>query len=414
MENSSMLDNADLFKFHSSISIFLAQTCMVVASTQLFSLLLQFYRQPPIMAEVLGAILLSSIGLGNIPGMYNAIFPDESIPMLSLIGKVGLILYLFLVGLELDPHKISQNFRKAWSISLAGIIVPFTLGISVSKFIYDSLHDQDRIFFSFFFFCGISFSITAYPALSWILASRKLLETQLGGIALAAAAVDDVISWILLIIDLGLIRNPGEYIFALYEILITLGWALFLFFAVKPILVAILKRSSKEHETSSLNTLMIFTLIFISSVLMESAGVHALIGSFLVGLITPRDFSFALEIAEKIEDLITLIFIPIYFTATIITLKPFDNIYLSSNFFVAVVVVIAVSSFGKFFGVFMSAKCSSLPTRECLALGVLMNTRGLLEVIVLNIGLESGLINNEIYCILLIMALTNTFIVIFP
>ncbi|KAJ3125919.1 K(+)/H(+) antiporter [Nowakowskiella sp. JEL0407] len=394
------------------LALFLLQALIIIIVARLLAVILSYLRQPTVIAEVIGGILLGPSALGQITAYKEAIFPSSSLPFLSLVANVGLILFLFIVGLELDPLELVQNSVQSLTISLAGVIFPFALSILVSKVLYDFVMTADVAgaalppFTSFMVFTGVAMSITAFPVLARILAERKLLATKVGRVTLTAAAVGDASAWCLLVLVVALISNPSNSIMALYVFLVTLGWGLFLWFAVRPIFKFLIDRT--ENETiSQFAVVFIFLTVWLSSWFTQIIGVHAIFGAFLVGLCVPHTHGFAIKLTEKVEDLVSIVFLPLYFAYSGLNTR-IDQ--LNDGFsWLMVLLVTVVACFGKIVGCGLPGKLTGLNWRESWAVGVLMNTKGLVELIVLNLGLQAGVISARVFTIMVMMALITTF-----
>eukprot|EP00842_Homolaphlyctis_polyrhiza_P003499 jgi/Hompol1/414/HPOL_002987-RA len=362
---------------------------------------------------VLFCILQSNPGKLHLHNPSDSLIPSlqESLPRLKLVADFGLVLFLFLVGLELDPTKLATQFKRSAAISLIGIALPFGLGIGISRLIYDTLADKAAVTFtSFFVFCGVAMSITAFPVLARILTERKLIRTEVGQITLAAAATDDAMAWTLLVLVVALINNPASTITALYVFLAVIAWATFLWFAVRPVLLYVVKQSESRETASQQAVLAVFVSICISAWFTQAVGVHSIFGAFLVGIITPHYNGFAVKIAEKVEDLISILFIPIYFTFAGLSFS-IDSLNDGMSWLITLLVIV-VACGGKIIGCTTAARVSGLPWRESFTVGFLMNTKGLVELIVLNLGLQAGVINIKIFTIFVIMALITTFMTV--
>lgn len=285
------------------ISLFLVQVLLIVILSRVLGYFLSYINQPSVISEVVGGIILGPTCLSRIPAFHNNVFPQESLPRLKLFADFGLILYLFLVGLELDVMKTARDFKKSALISIAGIILPFIMGVAASKVLYDVYGDPAVPFTSFFVFCGVAMSITgifllmkAFPVLARILASRKLMATEVGQFTLSAAATDDAIAWCLLILVVALINNPSKSINALIVFVIVMAYGLFLFFCIRPIFLWMIKRSSPEYVASEMNLTFVFLVLCASSWFTQGVGVHSIFGAFLTGLIVPHEEGFAIKV----------------------------------------------------------------------------------------------------------------------
>ncbi|KAI8613595.1 Sodium/hydrogen exchanger family-domain-containing protein [Chytriomyces sp. MP71] len=401
----------------SPLSLFLLQTCVVVCTSRLLAVGLKWVNQPQVMAEILGGIVLGATALSRITAFKNSLFPEASLPLMKLVADLGLVLYLFLVGLELDPVHLLKIFKKSVSISVAGIVLPFALGAGVSKVIYDNYADPSVSFVSFLLFTGVAMSITAFPVLARILTERKLLHTKVGQATISAAAVDDFIAWTLLVLVIALINNSGSgggnassYATAVYVFLCVVAWALFLWFAVRPLILRMVKLAEDREHLQQVLLFTVFTLVLFSGWFTEIIGVQAIFGGFLVGVIIPHEHGFARKIAHQIEDLVTIVFLPLFFAYsglnTDLTLLRDGKSWM----FVALICFVACA--GKMLGCTLTARISGLDWRESSTVGILMNTRGLVQIIVLNVGLNAGVITPQIFSMFVLMAVFTTFLTV--
>ncbi|KAI8827003.1 Cation/H+ exchanger, partial [Fimicolochytrium jonesii] len=389
-----------------NLALFLVQSLVIICLSRFLAVGFRYLNQPQVIAEVIGGILLGPSALSRWPAFKDNVFPKDSLPRLSLVANFALIFFLFLVGLELDPTTLIKKARQSASISLSGIILPFAAGAGVSKLIYTTLSDESVPFYAFFVFLGVCMSITAFPVLARILNETKILRLPVGQITLASAAVDDAVAWCLLILTVALINNPSDAIRAVYVFLITIAWAVFLFVAVRPQLLKMVRRRSSSEGVSPTSLLVIFVLILISSFFTQAVGVHAIFGGFLVGLITPHDHGFAIKLTEKIEDFVTILLLPLYFAYSGLSVNVFTLDDGSAWGYVFLVILVACG--GKIIGCTAAARMTGFGWRESLTVGFLMNTKGLVELIVLNLGLEAGVINPKIFTIFVLMAVATT------
>ncbi|KAJ3003353.1 K(+)/H(+) antiporter [Thoreauomyces humboldtii] len=419
------------------ISLFLLQAVLIIGLSRLLAIPLAWIRQPRVIAEVIGGILLGPSVLSRSASFKNAVFPASSLPSLSLVANVGkwsdaasdvhlarghmrfmrvltrrivfplaLVFFLFIVGLELDPQTVLRRFRQSAAISISGIVVPFAVGVGVSKLLYDNLSEKTVPFHSFFVFCGVAMSITAFPVLARVLTELKLLASPVGQITLASAAVDDGTAWCLLILVVALINNPSSSIMALYVFLAVIAWALFLYFAVRPVMVKLINRHGDEEGISSTSVFVMFMVILISSWFTEAVGVQAIFGGFLAGLTCPHDRGFAIKLTEKIEDFVTILLLPLFFAYS--GLNTNIGLLNDGEAWGYVILVITVAAGGKVIGCSIAARATGFSWRESMTVGWLMSCKGLVELIVLNLGLQAGVINQKIFTIFVVMALVTT------
>ncbi|KAJ3087039.1 K(+)/H(+) antiporter, partial [Quaeritorhiza haematococci] len=400
------------------LTLFIVQLLIIVILSRIIGRLLVYLHQPRVVAEVLVGIILGPSALSRIPEFQTNVFPKESITYLKMIADLGLIFFLFLVGLEMEPRTLIRSAKVSAFISLAGIALPFALGVGASKALYEIImvpefNAQNKPvppFTSFLTFTGVAMSITAFPVLARMLTERKLFGTKVGLATISAAAVDDAMAWILLILVVALINNPANSTMALYVFLCVVAWALVLWFAVRPIILRVARKDLQEdaNDISPFTVLFIFVVMLISAAFAQIVGVHAIFGAFLAGIIMPHEHGFAVKLTEKIEDLVTILFLPLYFTYSGLNTR-IDQLKDGESWGM-VLLVIAVAVSGKVVGCSLAARTSGLSWRESWTVGFLMSTKGLVELIVLNLGLSAGVITERVFTIMVVMALVTTFL----
>ncbi|KAG0211139.1 K(+)/H(+) antiporter [Mortierella sp. GBA30] len=386
--------------------LFVIQAVIIVGLCYLLHLGLRKLKQPRVISEVIAGIILGPSVMGRIPGFANTIFNPAGLPYLNLVSNIGLVMFLFLVGLELDPALVMKRARFALGISFAGMALPLGVGAAVSYVLYTELGPNTTVGFGqFLLFCGVAMSITAFPVLARILAEQKLLTTKVGFLTICAGAVGDIVAWILLALVVSII-NSASKITPLYVVLLSIAWILILVFVFRP-LFKFMIRVTKSHDEPS-QTMMAFTLAvtLISAFVTDIIGVHAIFGSFLVGLIIPNDTGFADGVTKRIEDLVSVIFLPIYFALS--GLKTQVGLLDNGRIWGLVILTTVVACFGKIMGCSLAARVQGMEWRESFAIGVLMNCKGLIELIVLNIGYDAGVINDKVFVIMVAMCLITT------
>ena len=362
-------------------------------------------------AEVIAGILLGPSVMFRIPGFQGAIFPTASMPALTLAANLGLVLFLFLVGLEVDLRFLASNWRIALSVGAAGMALPFGLGCAIAWGLYHQFRNEPSIkpisFGVYALFIGVAMAITAFPVLCRILTELKLLQTPVGVVVLSAGVGNDVVGWILLALCVALV-NSGAGVTALWILMVAIGYALFLVFAVRPVFLSVLRRTrSLENGPTqavvALTVLMVLASAFFTGVI----GIHPIFGAFMVGLICPHEGGFAIKLTEKIEDLVSVLFLPLYFALSGLS----TNLGLLDTgiTWAYVIGVTAIAFVAKILGGTLASWLNGLVWRESLTIGVLMSCKGLVELIVLNIGLQANILSQRTFTIFVVMALITTF-----
>lgn len=385
---------------------------MIILFCRLLHWPLSKIRQPRVIAEVIGGVLLGPSVMGRIPGFTATIFPAAAQPNLALVANIGLVLFLFIVGLEVDLRYLASNWKVALSVGLAGMALPFGLGCGIAVGLHRQFSDEDGTepvaFGTFMLFVGVAMAITAFPVLCRILTELKLLSTSVGVIVLSAGAGNDVTGWVLLALCVALV-NSGSGISALYVLLTALGYTLFLFFAVKPAFTWVLRRTRTFENGPSQGIIVLTLMIALASSFFTGViGIHPIFGAFMAGLICPHEGGFAVKVTEKIEDLISALFLPLYFALSGLS----TNLGLLDTAITwgYVIGVLAVAFVGKFVGASVAARVNGLVWRESFTIGALMSCKGLVELIVLNIGLQAKILSQRTFTIFVIMAIVTTFI----
>ncbi|XWW99272.1 hypothetical protein V2A60_007281 [Cordyceps javanica] len=393
------------------ITLFIIQASLIVIVCHALHWPLSKIRQPRVIAEVVGGIILGPSVMGRVPGFQQAIFPKESIPNLSLVANLGLILYLFLIGMETDVGFLVQNWRVATSVAFAGLALPFAVGCGLAWGVYHAFRDDSGLapisFSTYMLFIGIAIAITAFPVLCRILSELKLLDTSVGVITLSAGVANDVVGWVLLALCVTLV-NAGKGLTALWILLSCVGFLLLLVYLVKPALIWLLRRTGNLQNGPSQGIVsLIMLLALAASFFTGIIGVHPIFGAFMVGLIIPRDDRFNIKVTEKMEDLIGALLLPLYFTLS--GLKTNLGLLNSGLAWGYVFATTIVAFLTKIIGASVAARLNGLVWRESLTIGVLMSCKGLVELIVLNIGLQANILSTRTFTIFVVMALLTTF-----
>src|SRR6188768_1900352 len=391
---------------HGPLAVLILQACIIIVAARAVGALARRLGQPAVIAEVMAGILLGPSLFGRVaPATFASLFPKASLPALSLLSQVGLVFFMFLIGLELDPKLLRGRGKSSFAISAAGICVPFGLGALLALQIFSTQAEAGVPRVSFVLFMGIAMSITAFPVLARILAERNLIRTKLGAIALACAAADDVTAWCLLAWVVSVVHAKGTSA-ALITCFEALAFAGGMLFFVRPLLARLGTRITTRENLTQNVVAFTFVLLLASALISEVIGIHALFGAFLFGTIMPRQGDYAHALAERLEDFVVVALLPLFFAYS--GLRTELGLLSNSSDWLLCASLIAVACIGKFGGSFCVARLTGMSTRDSAALGVLMNTRGLMELIVLNVGLDLGVISPKIFTTMVIMALVTT------
>ncbi|KHN95978.1 K(+)/H(+) antiporter 1 [Metarhizium album ARSEF 1941] len=408
-----IIDGANPTKYNPKdpIILFIVQAVLIVSVCHILHWPLSKIRQPRVIAEVVGGILLGPSVMGRVPGFRQTIFPDASLPNLSTVANLGLILYLFLIGLETDVRFLISNWRVATSVAVAGLAIPFGVGCALAYGVYRAFHDDQGLvpikFEVYMLFIGIAVAITAFPVLCRILTELKLLDTNVGVITLSAGVANDVVGWILLALCVALV-NAGSGLNSLWILLTASGFMLLLLIVVKPALFWLLRRNgSLEHGPSQSIISLILLIALASAFFTGIIGIHPIFGGFMTGLVIPRQDRFNIRVTEKLEDLIGALFLPLYFTLS--GLNTNLGLLDSGAAWGYVFATTFAAFFSKIIGASLAARFSGLVWRESFTIGVLMSCKGLVELIVLNIGLQANILSTRTFTIFVVMALLTTF-----
>ncbi|CBX95120.1 hypothetical protein IAQ61_009773 [Plenodomus lingam] len=393
------------------IVLFIIQAGIIIIFCRALNWPLSRIRQPRVISEIIGGILLGPSVMGRIPGFQQSIFPEASMANLNLVANLGLTLFLFIIGLEVDLRFLMGNWKVALNVGVASMAIPFGLGCAIAVGLHNEFKDEPGMvpvdFPVFMLFIGVAMAITAFPVLCRILTELKLLMTPVGVIVLSAGVANDVVGWILLALCVALV-NAGSGLTALWVLLTCAGYMLFLVYLVRPLFVYFLRRSGALQDGPSQGVISFTLLLALGSAFFTAIiGVHPIFGAFMAGIICPHEGGFAIKVAEKIEDLIGALFLPLYFTLSGLN----TNIGLldSGITWAYVIGVIAVAFFSKFISATLAARGTKMLWRECFAIGSLMSCKGLVELIVLNIGLNARILSPRTFTIFVVMALVTTF-----
>ncbi|MEY4509082.1 MAG: hypothetical protein RLZZ450_1204 [Pseudomonadota bacterium] len=361
--------------------------------------------QPAVVGEVIAGIALGPSVLGALaPSASLYLLPPDVAPYLGILAQVGVILFMFLVGLELDTSLLRDKPHAALAISHASIIAPFVLGALTALWLYPRLSSNDVPFDLFAMFMGVAMSITAFPVLARILIDRGMNKSRLGVLAISCAAVDDVTAWCLLAVVAGMAEARAKG--AMLTIALTLLYVALMFGVVRPLVSRYVRRLETQPEFSRTAITLVFVALLLSALITEAIGIHAIFGAFLLGAVIPHNGKLAESLTVKLEDLVVIVFLPAFFAFT--GMRTQIGLVSGLSHWAMCGAIVLVACLGKFGGTFVAARLSGLPNRDSASLGALMNTRGLMELVVLNLGLDLGVISPTLFAMMVLMAIVTT------
>ncbi len=379
---------------------------VIIVTARVLGALFALAKQPAVIGEVLAGILLGPSLLGRIwPDASAFLLPPTVAPFLSILSQVGVLLYMFMVGLDLDLGLMRARTHATVAISHASIVLPFLLGSGLALVLYPRLASSDVPFTVFALFLGVSMSVTAFPVLARILTDRGMNRSHLGTIALTCAAVDDVTAWCLLAFVVS-VANP-KVGGAVTTTVLSICYIGLVFSVLRPLVRRLVARYDRLPTPPRSLVAGTFVALLASALVTEWIGIHAIFGAFLLGAIIPHDATIARELVRKLEDIVVILLLPAFFAYT--GMRTQIGLVSGATEWVLCGLIIAVASAGKFGGSTVAARLTGLSWRESAALGILMNTRGLMELIVLNIGLDLKVISPALFAMLVIMAVVTTF-----
>jgi len=389
------------------LAILLAQVVTIILVARIFGWICTKIGQPTVVGEMIAGIVLGPSLVGMyFPEFSAVLFPAQSLGNLQFLSQVGLILFMYIVGMELDLTALRSKAHDAVVVSHASIIIPFALGAGLSYFLYDQFAPQTIQFASFGLFVGIAMSVTAFPVLARIVQERGIHKTKLGTIVITCAAADDVTAWCILAAVIAIVK-AGSFISALYTLILAISYVLLMIKVIRPFLKRIGDLYTSRENLSKPIVAIFFIILIASAYATEAIGIHALFGAFMAGAIMPENVKFRSIFIEKIEDVALVLLLPLFFVFTGLRTEIglLNDPYLWS--ITGLIILVAVT--GKFIGSALAAKFVGQNWRDSLAIGALMNTRGLMELVVLNIGYDLGVLSPEIFAMMVIMALLTTF-----
>jgi Kef-type K+ transport system membrane component KefB len=393
-------------KLLQSPGILILQLIIIMVIARIMGYLFQIIGQPLVIGEIVAGLLLGPSVLGALaPGVSAFIFPGSSISILQQLSQLGLIFFMFIIGMELDTQSFKRSANKAMLISVVSIVVPFISGIILAYYLEGDFSPRDVNFSSFALFMGTTMCITAFPILARIVQERKLTRKPVGIMAITVAAIGDVVAWCILAVVIAIVKSGG-----ISHSFLTIGLSvvyIFLMFSVvKPFMYRLGRVYATRETMGKPIVAFVFLLILISSLITEALGIHALFGAFMAGVVMPENLSFKRVFTEKIEDVSLVILLPLFFVST--GLRTEIGLLNSWHLWSVCIIITLTAIIGKFGGTLIASRFVGLNWKHSLTLGVLMNSKGLMELIVLNIGYDLGILSPEVFVMLVIMALATT------
>ncbi|MER5800008.1 MULTISPECIES: cation:proton antiporter [Streptomyces] len=388
-------------------AVLLADIAVVLVAGLVLGRLARWLRQPVVIGEIVAGIVLGPSLLGRLPGdPTQVLFPADVRPLLSAVSQIGLVLFMFVVGWEFEKQLVRPHAGLAVKVSLLSVAVAFGMGIGLAALIHPAhatVAGREIPFGAFALFMGTALSVTAFPVLARILTDRKLMSTRVGSLALACAAVDDVLAWCLLAFVSALVKADGDHLALLRVGALSLCYVALMLFAVRPLLARLVRLPAALADRPALLT-AVCAGVLLSAWVTSWIGLHAIFGAFLFGFVMPREPDLARKLRTPVEQ-ISRIFLPVFF---IVTGLGVDLGALGTGGYLMLVSAVGAACAGKLIGTMIPARLSGLSWTEARDLGVLMNTRGLTELVVLNAGVSMGVLDGTVFTVLVITALVTT------
>jgi Kef-type K+ transport system membrane component KefB len=389
------------------LSRLLIQLVVIVVTARAFAMLSARLGQPPVIGEIAAGVLLGPSLLGWLaPGTSAFLFPATSMPTLQLLSQIGVLLFMFVIGLELNPKYLRGKAHVAVAVSHFSIVIPFILGVMLAMTLYATYAPPGVPFHAFALFCGVAMSITAFPVLARILEERRLTHTPLGVTAITCAAVDDVTAWSILAFVVAVTTAGSAATLLLAMLALSTAFVVVMIAAVRPTLRRVLHLDERADTLAKGHIAVIVAVLLGSALTTELIGIHALFGAFLAGAIMPSDGRLRRMLRERLESVSAVFLLPLFFVFT--GLRTQVGLLDSLASWAVCLAIIVVATVGKLGGTVAAARWTGLSWRDATALGALMNTRGLMELIALNVGYDLGILTPAIFTMMVLMALVTT------
>ena len=388
----------------SPVAVFLLQLVIIIFTVRLFGILFKKLNQPTVIGEIIAGIVLGPSFFGLFfPDTWQFVFPAESFATLQQLSQLGLILFMFVVGMDFNHEHLRGLAKETISISLSGIVIPFILGCGFAYCIRNNPNfTTGASAVSFILFTGIAMSVTAFPVLVRILKERNMSDSKLGVLATSIAAVIDVVAWVVLALVVAIANNSSlmQPVYLLIALIVLLAVA---FFVIKPLWQ---KHFTKHDPLRKATFSLVIVVLFLFAYSTELCGIHALFGSFIAGIIIPDTNNIREKLTGKIEIITTLLLLPLFFVIT--GLRTQINLISGTESIMLLFVVMFIAFAGKIGGCLIPARLLGKSWKESLSIAVLMNTRGLMELVVLNLGYEMGILSQTLFTIMTLMAIIST------
>lgn len=399
----------DLFKGHiiSPFGLLLLQVIVILIFARIVAWLFTKLGQPSVIGEILAGIVLGPSVMGWLwPEGFQFLFPSASLHNISLLSQFGLIFFMFVIGMELDLDEIRKQLRKSFVIAHSGIVAPFILGVMASIILYDTYGGEKSSLLTFALFVGISLSVTAFPVLARIIQEQGKMKDPIGVLSMASAANGDITAWCLLAVIMA-IAQAGSPLSALFTVLFAAVYMLLMFLIVRPAFAVIGSAYNTKEVAGKGIVALAFVVLLISSYVTEILGLHALFGAFIAGVVMPTNLNFRHMLTEKVEDVSLAVFLPLFFVSSGLSTQ-IGLLNTPAHWWVTLAITL-VAILGKVGGTYGACRVVGETRRDSLYMGVLMNTRGLMELVILSMGLQLEILSPVMYAILVIMTLVTTF-----
>lgn len=390
-----------------ALPLFILQLTLVVVFTRIIVFILKPFRQPRVIAEILGGVILGPSVLGRSKNFADTVFPLRSVMVLETMANIGLLYFIFLVGVEMDIAVIRRTGKKAIPIALAGMVVPFLVGVSFSFMLHKGSQDTKQG--TFVLFLGVALCVTAFPVLARILAELKLINTEVGRIAISAALINDILAWIILAFTIAFTENKNMALASVWVLLSSAAFVVFCIVIIRPIIGWMIRRTPEGESISEFSICIILTGVMICGFITDAIGIHSIFGAFVFGLVIPNG-PLGVTLIEKLEDFVSGLLLPLFFAIS--GLKTEISAIDGIGTWAILVLVIVLACAGKIAGTVLVTLYYRIPIHEGITLGLLMNAKGLIEIIVINVGKDQKVLDNKSFAIMVMAAVLMTAVII--